>query len=104
MLWSKGPSGIVENSVVGSSIALVIGGANMVDDVSIVWGGSKKLAGVSISRGATVNMLMSAFSGGALLAQKLSNSSRPRSVSPGFILLFSVLSSLNSFILFFTFG
>ena len=104
MLWSKGPSGIVENAVVGSTIALVIGGANIVADVSIVWGGSKKVAGVSISRGAMLNMLMSAFSAGALLAQKLSNSSSPRSFSPGFILLFSVISFLNSFELVFTFG
>ena len=86
----------MENSVVGSTMALVIGEANMVDDVSVVWGGTKNLAGVSISRGAMVNMLMLSFSAGALFAQKLSSSSRPRSFSPGFILLFSVLSSLNS--------
>ena len=106
MLWSKGPSDIVGNSVVGSSIVLAIDGANMVDDVSVAWGGTKKLAGVSISRGSVNIPLSTDFSAGALLAQKFSSSSRPRSFSPGFILLFSlsVLSSLKSLKLVFTFG
>ena len=83
-LWSKVPSevetGSVGKCVFESTTVLAIDGANML--ASVVCAGSRKLAGVSIS----VNMPVSVFSVGALLVQKLNSSSRPRSVSPGFIL------------------
>ena len=83
-LWSKVPSevemGSIGKCVFESTTVLAIDGANML--ASVVCAGSRKLAGVSIS----VNMPVSVFSAGALLVQKLNSSSRPRSVSPGFIL------------------
>ena len=85
-LWSKVPSevetGSIGKCVFESTTVLAIDGANMLAGASVVCGGSRKLAGVSIS----VNMPVSVFSVGALLVQKLNSSSRPRSVSPGFIL------------------
>ena len=85
-LWSKVPSevetGSVEKCAFESTTVLAINGANMLAGASVVCAGSRKLAGVSIS----VNMPVSVFSAGALLVQKLNSSSRPRSVSPGFIL------------------
>ena len=80
-LWSKVPSE-VEKCVFESTTVLAIDGANTLAGASVVCAGSRKLAGVSIS----VNMPVSVFSVGALLVQKLNSSSRPRSVSPGFIL------------------
>ena len=81
-LWSKVPSEVEMGSVgkFESTTVLAIDGANML--ASVLCAGSRKLAGVSIS----VNTPVSVFSVGALLVQKLNSSSRPRSVSPGFIL------------------